>query len=346
MTVEQNDIEFTGTESIEELEAWLDSQEDFEGDDDFPQSADDDNQDENNQAEEQHEADTTAAPATVDAELSETDEQQVIESKNGGHAIPYSVLEDERKEKQLLRQQLDELIKKQDESSQTQAAYDKAQRVIEHLNNQLTGMGAEPQELPEDIEVTDDDVKSLGEDYPEFGRVLTGQQNEIKKLKRLLEQKTQGQTAAQSAQPKVDIGEIIQSIPELAKMQQAGGEDWQRAIELDDQLIVDPNWQGRSQAERFQEVTRRVIESRNTANNAINDSRSRATAAHEQSAEIADRAIADAKNRLPNSPSEMGNSNNHLPSDSERMATASDAEMQRMMMDLSDEEINDLLLSM
>jgi len=309
----------TGNESIEELEAWLDGLEEDDGVDEPPTEAKKSSNDDDLKANDDVIADKATDTATVGTESSEIDAQKVIESKNGGHTIPYSELEKARAETQTLQQQIKEL----QAGHQT---HEKTQRMVESRNKQLTALGVEPEDLPEDVVVSDDELAQMAEDYPEIGRAMMAMNQKIKAIS----PQEQQQSAEQTSQDNDDVGQMIQSIPELAEMQKSGGDDWQRAIELDDQLMADPNWQGKTQVERFQEVTRQVVTEKSTS--------SRDTAER-----VANQAIDKAKGTLPSSPSEIGNSHVHQQSNAEFMASANAAEMQAKFMDMDMDEMEAML---
>ncbi|XKY35153.1 hypothetical protein AB8599_08910 [Enterovibrio sp. 27052020O] len=329
------EIEFTGEESVEEMEALLAKFESAEvvdeqtDDGELPAVESIQNTDTKTEA---HGADTGATSAVAGDNVDDQtqgDTPKGIAAKDGEHVIPYDVLEREREANRQLKEQIDAMQAKNDE-------YEQTQRLLSIRDKQLEKLGVAPQDLPENVKLTEEQLDALDEDYPEIGgaiRALAAQVNAFQSAKGAggtndssstanthTEQPTANHT---SADPVLDA---INANQDLAAWRKSGGEQWNKAIELDDQLRADPQWANKPMAERFDEAARR-------------------TKAHFDQ-QVKDKAAAaeDAakQNALPNSPSELGSTNRHS-SLMDKAANASSEELQALMSGMSDDEINAFL---
>ncbi|KAL8195929.1 UNVERIFIED_CONTAM: hypothetical protein K2H54_000136 [Gekko kuhli] len=159
----------TGTESLEELEAALNTLE--EGSDTTLQPQ----VDATTQSEEK---DVSTAPSAAKEEGSNTTDEdgqadgsdeepeKVILSKDGKHHIPYDVLEAERAQRQALAA----------ENAQLKAVA--AER--EKLQQVLDKHGIDPDADPDALNI--EEIEQLAQDYPEIGKVLTGIANRLNTL--------------------------------------------------------------------------------------------------------------------------------------------------------------------
>ena len=335
-------LNITGNETPEELEAMLEQFDEFEVTD---ESWDDDDEAfelDGSETEDKPEVDSNTESAPVDGESDsegeskpESDEQQVsereqvVKTEDGKHEIPFEVLKQEREKNKALEQELEELRGK---SSQA----DKLQRIVDVRNQQLTELGIQPKDLPEDIQVSDEEMQKLIDEYPEMGKAVVGvankYQSEIKELKEQVSRLTGSQPAESSVpeeQVRITVNETIDSIPELKAMMKEGGEEWQKALELDASMQNDPKWRDKPLSERFQEVTNQVVASRQNA--------------QEVAEQAANKALEDEALKVPASPSEVGTSHSHQPTVEERMASASTDELMNMFNNMDLNEIEQYL---
>ena len=102
------------------------------------------------------------------------------------------------------------------------------------------------------------------------------------------------------------------------------------AVEIDTQLGADPQWANRTLDERFQE--------------AVSRTKSRLEAKQNQVLEQAEQAEQQAANSLPNSPSSIGQTAKHEPSEIDQLASADTDSLMAMMHSKSPEEIERLLM--
>ncbi|MGR2871541.1 ATPase [Vibrio vulnificus] len=337
MTINHDEeIEVTGEETLEELEAMLEAMEAEDGDDavsDNDEVDEPDIDDDQGTNEEGSEGDTNAAPPTAEPET----HPEGILAKDQKHIIPMEVLERERQENAKLRQEVEEL-------KAQSAQFDKAQRTIEVRNKQLEELGVAPADLPEDITIDADKLAALQEDYPELATYFIAMNNRIEAL-------VANGTVAASITPEVprqdnepmppaspavnaELTSALQSNSDLNTWMSEGGARWSAAQQIDDHLASSPEWVNRSYAERFEEVSKRV-------RLAFGDE-------PRLSADDARKAAQDAANKakgsLPASPSELGNTNRSANSDlMNRVENASETELSALFDSLTPAQIEQVL---
>ncbi|EOX3089789.1 ATPase [Vibrio cholerae] len=316
MNTHQDTIAVTGNETLEELEALLES---MEAEESRPTV-------EKEQSVEGLDGDTDAASPTAEPNA----KPDGILAKDQKHIIPMEVLERERQEKAQLRQELEEL-------KAHSAQLEKAQRMIDVRNKQLEELGVAPADLPEDVTIDEKKLAALQEDYPELAPFFLAMNNKIEALV------SSGTVAASTTSPEtesaapVDNAELttaLQANADLQSWMSEGGARWNAAQQIDDHLASSSEWSNRSYAERFEEVCKRVRlafgdEPKLSAQEALS---------------AAQEASRKAKNALPASPSELGNT--HRTGDSDlmnRVQSANHEELGKLFDSLSEAQIEQLL---
>ncbi|EJL6343153.1 ATPase [Vibrio cholerae] len=329
MNTHQDTIAVTGNETLEELEALLES---MEAEESRPTVEKEQGADEHlapssqSQSVEGLDGDTNAASPTAEPNA----KPDGILAKDQKHIIPMEVLERERQEKAQLRQELEEL-------KAHSAQLEKAQRMIDVRNKQLEELGVAPADLPEDVTIDEKKLAALQEDYPELAPFFLAMNNKIEALV------SSGTVAASTTPPEtesaapVDNAELttaLQANADLQSWMSEGGARWNAAQQIDDHLASSSEWANRSYAERFEEVSKRVRlafgdEPKLSAQEALS---------------AAQEASRKAKNALPASPSELGNT--HRMGDSDlmnRVQSANHEELGKLFDSLSDAQIEQLL---
>ncbi|EPH6332373.1 ATPase [Vibrio cholerae] len=329
MNTHQDTIAVTGNETLEELEALLES---MEAEESRATVEKEQGADEHlalssqSQSVEGLDGDTDAASPTAEPNA----KPDGILAKDQKHIIPMEVLERERQEKAQLRQELEEL-------KAHSAQLEKAQRMIDVRNKQLEELGVAPADLPEDVTIDEKKLTALQEDYPELAPFFLAMNNKIEALV------SSGTVAASTTQPEtesaapVDNAELttaLQANADLQSWMSEGGARWNAAQQIDDHLASSSEWANRSYAERFEEVSKRVRlafgdEPKLSAQEALS---------------AAQEASRKAKNALPASPSELGNT--HRTGDSDlmnRVQSANHEELGKLFDSLSEAQIEQLL---
>ncbi|MCE0495769.1 hypothetical protein [Vibrio salinus] len=316
----------TGEESPEELEELLAN---LEGDD--LQVVDDKSEidPENNPAVQQVETKTDENPAvdnpegsaSSDGEGSAEDEgkpsEPVILAKDGENTIPFDVLEREREANKELQKQLEELKAQQSE-------YEQDKRLLEIRNKQLEGMGVEPKDLPENLKLTEEQLESLAEDYPDIGQVI-----------RYLSAKVDKFESAGVKQPEVQqepsnpVGDAIAENSDLSAWQKAGGEQWEKALQVDDQLMKDPEWRNKPLTERFAKVVE-VVKGQSAL---ASDDKAKSV---QSKAKQEEEKLEDS---LPVSPSEVGQTAGHQKTREEIIASGNAGEIESLFSGMSDDQV-------
>ncbi|EGR0664503.1 ATPase [Vibrio cholerae] len=329
MNTHQDTIAVTGNETLEELEALLES---MEAEESRPTVEKEQGTDEHlapssqSQSVEGLDGDTDAASPTAEPNA----KPDGILAKDQKHIISMEVLERERQEKAQLRQELEEL-------KAHSAQLEKAQRMIDVRNKQLEELGVAPADLPEDVTIDEKKLAALQEDYPELAPFFLAMNNKIEALV------SSGTVAASTTPPETesaapvdnaDLTTALKANADLQSWMSEGGARWNAAQQIDDHLASSSEWANRSYAERFEEVSKRV-------RLAFGDDPKLSA---QEALSAAQEASRKAKNALPASPSELGNT--HRTGDSDlmnRVQSANHEELGKLFDSLSEAQIEQLL---
>lgn len=208
----------------------------------------------------------TAAVADVDlADAGSNTDPVGVASKNNQHIIPFEVLEQERQQNALLRQQLEERDRQIAEANNLAAGYQATTEKLQLLQAQLEKNGITPAELPHEMQLTAEELEGLGE-YGDIGDVARKLGHKLMATTALVE-KLQQQLASPAAakQPEEAPAETPASIVQKAIDQVEGLRAVMadpvlspKAVQLDQQLQNDAAWANKPMAERFAEVMRRM----------------------------------------------------------------------------------------
>ncbi|ELY5210021.1 TPA: ATPase [Vibrio cholerae O1] len=329
MNTHQDTIAVTGNETLEELEALLES---MEAEESRPTVEKEQGADERlasssqSQSVEGLDGDTDAASPTAEPNA----KPDGILAKDQKHIIPMEVLERERQEKAQLRQELEEL-------KAHSAQLEKAQRMIDVRNKQLEELGVAPADLPEDVTIDEKKLATLQEDYPELAPFFLAMNNKIEALV------SSGTVAASTTSPETEsaapvnnaeLTTALQANADLQSWMSEGGARWNAAQQIDDHLASSSEWANRSYAERFEEVSKRV-------RLAFGDEPKLSA---QEVLSAAQEASRKAKNALPASPSELGNTHRTGNSDlMNRVQSANHEELGKLFDSLSEAQIEQLL---
>ena len=265
---------------------------------------------------------TTTAEGEGDSDKTNSDDstaaepERVVLSKDGKHTIPYEVLENARNRAQKLEQ----------ENQQLQAITGERDKLQALLEKHGIDMNAE------DLDgKTDDELQELADDFPVVGKVIAKQAQKIQELEGKLNQQQSG-PAANSG--KTAVVQAFESIPELVSWQAGDKDRLEYAVAKDAELMSDPIWQDKPVRERFLEAVRRT-------QSAFGDKPT------VQPGQQQPRKQAKQADGLPNSPSELGNSvrESSAKGTPEYYASLSPSELQREMLGMSPDAIDQLLRS-
>lgn len=323
-----DDLDLTDTQTPEELDAILDK---IEHETDAPDEqgvlskseppSNDDQSEPNPSPPVDSEQADSASAGEDEPRTQALPSHDAIEAKDGKNIIPYHVLEQERATNKALKAQLDEY-------QSQQLDWEETQRRLELRNKQLEKLGIPPDELPEKVNISDEQLDALTEDYPDLAYVL----------RHLVAKVNHVDSKMDSAQASDPVSEAIAQSAELTQWQRVGGEQWQKALDIDDALRVSPEWANKPLTERFEEVVRQTHAAFVTPSTPRPSQQSVQANVEEQLSVVSD--------SLPVSPSEVGSPTTHEPSVRERMATANEDELMAMMGAMSDEDMEHLLASL
>ncbi|EOD3173628.1 hypothetical protein P7U51_000643 [Citrobacter freundii] len=331
-----SDVEFTGTETLEELEAKLE-QIDNEPDEEI---IDDLNPEDK--------PDPVSAPTTIQtgdkpqpaaADPKPEDGGQVVQpptpgegskpvilAKDGVHTIPYDVLEATRERARQAEERAQQL-------SADAAKATQLEKELNDLKQRAVDAGVDAS-LLDDSGLNDEQLKELMEEYPALGKHLQALTRQISALTASPTSAASASVPSAGASP-VDVA--LMQLPELDGWRSGDQDRWDMALVIDGRLQNDPAFAGKSLVQRFQEVERRVKA-------AFGDvpAQGQATIAAQ-----ADKAVAAAAATLPGSPSDIGSTVTAPTTDrAAQIAAKSGNDLLGSMASMSDAEIESLLLSL
>lgn len=208
------------------------------------------------------------------------DVQPVIRAKDGVHEIPFSVLESERRAAAAMRQQLDDLNRRN-----------------ALLEQQLTAADIKPKQLPENVRFSPEQLAEL-ESYGDIGAAVAtlAQQNAV-----LMEQLKGNPEVQPAAEPQNPFAQNADTLRWAADDTQ-----WGVVETINAALNADPNWVGKSLDQRVPEIVRRTKLALGETTDASIDRA--ADAALQRAARVAPNSLTDIGGEVPGStktPAEM-----------------------------------------
>ena len=143
------------------------------------------------------------------------------------------------------------------------AALRASRRSEKRLRDELDQLKQENEALkqgkgPVDTSITDAELEQLETDFPLQAKIVRKQREIEQQLVQAKPTEKQPEFEPMSYDPAVQ--EVIDGVPDLMAWQYdpAAQDKFQRAIAYDKALSVDPDWQGKTIAERFSEAARRT----------------------------------------------------------------------------------------
>ncbi|EOD4079969.1 hypothetical protein ACOHX9_000694 [Yersinia enterocolitica] len=277
---------------------------------------------------------TKTAATTQTATTEGTEKPKGILSKDGQHVIPYDVLVAERTEKQRLA----------GTNQQTATELAEAKRQLAALTRQINSAGMQPVPLPEKAQVTPEQINFIRENFPEMAAVLDTVVQKIDYLQ-------QGQPAQATHQTSGNpVADAINAVPDLKSWQDQDPDRFTLAVHIDTNLQNDPAWKDKSLTERFAEVAKRTKAAYGESVEPVQQEQATTTttAATQTTADVqriaAEKlAAATAATQVPGSPSDLGVTTTHTASPLEQAANASPDQLQAMFAGMTDAQIEALL---
>lgn len=189
------------------------------------------------------------APAESSAPAGAADggEQQVdgVSTRDGKHVLPYAVLKDTR----------EALAAEKARATELEAALKRMKDEAAAKEAGTSTQSSEAQAQADANLFTDEELAEMEEGLPAVAKIAKAYralQQELTSVKAIAAR------PAAPAAPAVDVQALIDQRPLLAKWQARGGGLWQDCVALDLQLRDDPQWAGKTAADRFAEVERRI----------------------------------------------------------------------------------------
>lgn len=339
----------TGNETDEELEALLEQMDDAEVADELPAAPeaqpapavpaapeqDLPTADIDNAGSAPAGNDTTPVPTEQDKgegdEASEDDDgapaQPGILAKDGVNVIPYEVLEAQRNETARLQEQLNA-------AQQQTSEYQRQAQLLEVRNKQLEDYGIKPADLPGELNMSDEALSELKENYPELFPFIQALNHRVENLSQ-----TAAPAAPAATDPNNEVNALVQQDSDLSAWRQEKGYRWNVALDIDDRLSRDPAWRSKTHAERLAEVVRqtKVVFGEDQPPQAEPPKPDAQAQAKAKAAQDAAQAA------LPASPSEIGATNEHQASPIQRAASMNTEELTGMFEAMSEDDVEALL---
>ena len=176
---------------------------------------------------------------------------KAIESKSGGHTIPYSVLEAEREANKQLREQLEAST---NQYSQLSQKYESNEQAIANVKSQLEAKGLDTDSMFKNPdEISDADWKDLEEDYGAMGKMMKTLVANQQAMASQIPTAQQSQPAEQQVNPTVAA---IEANTDLSNWQKTDPDRWTHVVQMDEKLKADPQWQNKSLDERFEQAVK------------------------------------------------------------------------------------------
>lgn len=211
------------------------------------------------------------APADPPSQTVDVPDETVVLAKDGKHTIPFSVLEDERRQAAATRSQLEELNRRN-----------------ALLEQQLTEANITPKQLPEQVRFTPEQLAEL-ESYGEIGQAVAvlAQQNAV-----LMEQILGRQDVPPVAEPSNPFAANADTLRWAQHDSQ-----WAIVESVNAALNADPAWAGKSLEQRVPEIVRRTRFALGEASDHAIDQA--ADAALQRAARVAPNSLTDVGGEVP-----------------------------------------------
>jgi hypothetical protein len=187
-----------------------------------------------------------AKPDPVATDGLDDDAGKAIESKDGKHTIPYSVLEAAREEKRLMQEELNarnaEIAELTNQSQQNQQAIANVTAQLEAKGLDTDSMFANPDEI------STEQWKEIEEDYGPLGKMM----KTLLANQQAMASQTSTPQQTQEAQPQANpVVAAIEANADLSNWQKTDPDRWTHVVQMDERLKADPQWQNKSLEERF-----------------------------------------------------------------------------------------------
>lgn len=285
--------------------------------------------------EESAEAEETAEEGESDGDTSDQEEaiKRVIKSKDGKHEIPYDVLERARESEKAERERANQLEK---ELADFKAKNSQAETQLNNVKAQLESRGIDATEAFSDPDkITEAELRELEEDYGVNSAIAKSTRIAFKLQQQAEASAVQVQQKIADQKPDQEMESLyaaLQGNSDLSSWQASNPDRWDMAVIIDQRLSADPEWSGKTHAERFAEVAKRT-------KSAFGDPLTPEKSAKDKAKEIIDKT----GQPVPDSLSDIGQAPTHDKSLIDRLSSMTPAQQENAMRGLSQAEINEIL---
>ncbi|AOP42936.1 hypothetical protein ACOGYQ_001411 [Edwardsiella piscicida] len=250
---------------------------------------------------------------------------KVVLGKDGVHHIPYDVLQAAR-----------EQARRSAQSAQSVAEENAAlKRTLTLLQQQVSRAGMQPVTLPEETQISTEQLDKVRADFPELAEMFEQVVNQVNYLN--------ARAKPSPAEEDGEINPVLEAIARNPDLAQWFDNDIDRrdfAITVDERLKTDPAWQDQTLDVRFAEAARRTKVAFSDPD--VAEAGPSAESLKKQAEEKL--AAAAATLSVPSSPSDVGQPVTQSPqSVLDKAANASDGELLAMMAGMSESQIEALL---
>ncbi|WP_447722964.1 hypothetical protein [Edwardsiella tarda] len=268
----------------------------------------------------------TASPVEPEPDAALSDPPpKVVLGKDGVHQIPYDVLQSAR-----------EQARRHAETAHSVAEENAAlRRTLALLQQQVSRAGMQPATLPEETQISTEQLEKVRADFPELAEMFEQVVNQVNYLN--------ARAKPSPVEDDADVNPVLEAIarnPDLALWFERDIDRRDFAITVDERLKTDPAWQEQTLDARFAEAVRRTKAA--FGDNDAAETVPSAEALKQQAA--AKLAEAKAAVSAPSSPSDVGQPVTQSPqSVLDKAANASETELLTMMAGMSESQIEALL---
>lgn len=256
-------------------------------------------------------------------------------SKDGKHEIPYGVLESTRSNAKEARTALEQEKALREEA---ESKLNKTDRQSNLLKKQLEDAGIDPDQLPEDIKLTPELIKSLDE-YGDLGKVLKAVAAKQGMSTETPKEANKATEAELTPDPRFDeYNTYANNNPKFKAIMDNEGSDEQETLEhFYSQVSKSPEFKDKPLSEQLDEAYSRTTR-------IMSKEPETATQDNEEIKELAKQKVQEAKETAtPASPSEVGNVVEAKGSALDRAKAASGEELINIINELSPSEVASLL---
>ncbi|MGG5413022.1 hypothetical protein [Edwardsiella tarda] len=268
----------------------------------------------------------TASPVEPEPDAALSDPPpKVVLGKDGVHQIPYDVLQSAR-----------EQARRHAETAHSVAEENAAlRRTLALLQQQVSRAGMQPATLPEETQISTEQLEKVRADFPELAEMFEQVVNQVNYLN--------ARAKPSPVEDDADVNPVLEAIarnPDLALWFERDIDRRDFAITVDERLKTDPAWQEQTLDARFAEAVRRTKAA--FGDNDVAEAAPSGEALKQQAE--AKLAAVKAAVSAPSSPSDVGQPVTQSPqSVLDKAANASETELLTMMAGMSESQIEALL---